>query len=155
MVEFLFLYAIVVTIGLAVSVHRLRRSSFEVEGVVQDALQDTLNQAVGQSLDYEKRIADLTAGLQNEVRKREELFTAVDAAVQETRRWRDLYFVEAMEHGNAQVAMMNEIARISKLLASKGVTVKLNRGIELALNEFREHHPVTQEQYAEAKKNIK
>jgi hypothetical protein len=122
---------------------------------LSSALNDVMDRSIGQSMRYEEQVASLKAQVSNEIRKREELFKSVDDAVNETRRWRDLYFVEAMEHGNAQVAMMNEIARLSKLLSAKGVNVKLNRGIEAALNEFREHHPVTQEQYAEAKKSIK
>lgn len=124
----------------------------------ETAMSDLVNGQVRAHMDLvtplEEHNKNLMRELETERRRRDEVFSAVESAVAETRRWRDLYFVEAMEHGNAQVAMMAEISRLSHLLKQKGVTVKLNRGIEVAIREFHEHHPVTQEQYQEAKKNL-
>ena len=133
---------------------RLKERLEDTETAMLELANDSSRAHLALVTPLEENNKNLLQALETERRRRDEVFSAIEAAVSETRRWRDLYFVEAMEHGNAQVAMMAEISRLAHLLKQKGVAVKLNRGIEIAIREFHEHHAVTQEQYQEAKKNL-
>lgn len=98
-----------------------------------------------------REVAELERKAQDEARKGGELFKTIESVLKERDGWRDLYFVEATEHGNAQRQLLEERSRLVKQLQKAGVKPAVSPAIERIVNEFSEKHTVDPEQYKEAK----
>lgn len=89
--------------------------------------------------------------IKNEVRKGEELFKTIESVLKERDGWRDLYYVEASEHGNAQRQLLEERGRLIYQLQRAKINPIVNLSLERMVAEFREKHSVDPAAYEAAK----
>ena len=89
-----------------------------------------------------------------EARKATEYFATIETVLKERDHWRDLYWVEASEHGNAQRQLLEERGRLIHQLKAAGIKPASSPIIERIVAEFSGKHQVSQADYQSAKEKI-
>jgi hypothetical protein len=119
---------------------------WELKNCIEDL--PALNERI-RHLNHE--VASGASALKSEVRKGEELFKTIESVLKERDGWRDLYYVEASEHGNAQRQLLEERGRLIYQLQKAKLNPIVNLSLERMVAEFREKHAVDPAAYEAAK----
>jgi hypothetical protein len=75
-----------------------------------------------------------------EKKRADEYFGTIEKILKERDEWRDLYWKQSREHGNAQHALMDERARNFALLRGNHIKPYVNPQIALLVGAFNEQH---------------
>jgi len=76
--------------------------------------------------------------------RREAQFQSIADMEAERDEWQQLYRRHALEHGNAQALLFNELTRVVALARKKGVELEVNRTVREAVLEYHEAHVTPQ-----------
>jgi hypothetical protein len=81
-----------------------------------------------------------------------DLLGVIETINSERDQWRDLYWEQSREHGNAQSLLLEERSRLVHQIRSLGKTPSVNGVIERICAEFAESHQVPDPEYDRIRK---
>lgn len=73
-------------------------------------------------------------------RKRAELVKAIERMEAQRNEWRELYQQHAIEHGNAQAMLFNEVQRVTALASRAGVNIAIDPTVRRVVCDYFEAH---------------
>lgn len=88
-------------------------------------------------------IQELQTSFKSEADRAQQYFSSIRTFEDESKRWRDLYWKQSREHGNAQSRLMSERDRNFRLLRGNKITPYVDPVIEQLVGAFREEHVET------------